>query len=256
MIARLRHLFLEERDTTLLGLLRVAMGVLLLANGGRLVLELQQGGYFGDNFHVPMLSEAWVPSRLVYIALLSLKIAAAVAVIVGIFPRGALLLAALLGLYLLSCDRLGYHNNRYATHLLALLLAFTPCDRSFSLPRRLLRRPRPAPLGPYWAVRLLQLQISLMYLVSGGGKLLDPDWRGGRVMLVRFERGLEQALAHGQYVPNLVIELWRSPQFANIVSKFGITTEFFLAIGLWLPRTRALALWVGLIFHLGIQLSA
>jgi hypothetical protein len=48
----------------------------------------------------------------------------------------------------------------------------------------------------------------------------------------------------------------RSTAFAEITSKGAISIECFLAVGLWLAPTRALALWLGLLFHVGIELGA
>ena len=79
------------------------------------------------------------------------------------------------------CDRLQFHNNRWALYCYAALLAFAPCDRSFHL-----GPPPVTRVGPLWAARLAQIQLALIYVASGGSKLLDPDWRDGRVLLERF----------------------------------------------------------------------
>jgi hypothetical protein len=246
----------EERTTTLLGLVRVLFAALLLKNSLGLARELWHHGYFADYFFMPVLDSAWVPSKSLYVLLLAIKIAAACCALVGVLPRASLFTAATIGLYLLACDRLQYHNNRYATHLLCFLLAFAPCDRSF----RLLRWPRRAsaePLvGPIWAAQLARLQLSAIYLASGGGKLLDDDWRGGRVMLQRFAHGAETILARGYPLPDFVVGLVGSEPFGSLMSKSAIATELFLAFGLWHPATRVFALWLGVMFHLGIQVFA
>lgn len=248
--------FREERDTTLLGLVRVIFGCLLLWNGINLVTDLRENGYFGDRFSMPLIKDAWVPSRNVFVLLLVLKLTASVCAIVGIVPRIGLLASAAIGLYVFACDRLQYHNNRYATNLLGFLLAFTPCDRSYRLlyPRR--TGAGASGRGPWWAVRLLGVQLSLIYLASGLGKLVDPDWRGGAVMLGRFADGIAKVRASGHELPGAATDLLTSPVFAGLASKAAISTELFLAIGLWLARTRPLALWLGLVFHLGIEMTA
>ena len=60
----------------------------------------------------------------------------------------------------------------------------SPSRRAIA-PSACARGPARAP-APLWAARLAQLQVSLVYVASGGSKLLDPDWRGGRVLLERF----------------------------------------------------------------------
>lgn len=245
MIARL---FREERDVHLLGLLRVGFGVLLLAYTLRRLQELVSFGYFGDVFHLPLLPESLVPSGRAFAALLCFQAACALLAVVGIFSRGALLAAASTGLYAIFCDRLQYHNNRYELLLLAVLVSLTPCDRSF----RLLGAIAPGP-GPRWAVHLVGAQLSIVYLASSLGKLLDPDWRGGAVMHLRFSQG-RHITEH--MVPGAVVTLLSQPWFAEAASLVAIGSELFLALGLWFPRTRTGALWLGVMFHLGIEISA
>src|SRR6478735_1560172 len=117
--------FREERDALVLGLLRLAISALLFFNGLRLILELRTDGYFGDYFHMAMIPQAWLPSHAGYGLLLGLQALASLLAFVGVWPREALLTASSLGLYILLCDRLQYHNNRYALLLLGFLLAFT-----------------------------------------------------------------------------------------------------------------------------------
>ena len=40
------------------------------------------------------------------------------------------------------------------------------------------------------------------------------------------------------------------------LAKLAIATELFLAFGLWRPRTRAFALWWGVMFHLTIEATS
>jgi hypothetical protein len=183
-----------------------------------------------------------------YAGLLLLQGLGCVLSLLGIAPRPALLLAALGGLYGFFCDRLHYHNNRYELLLLTLLVSLTPCDRSFLL----FRAARPGP-APRWAARLVAAQLTVVYLASSLGKLFDADWRGGVVMLHRFAYGKPFA---EQYLGASASALLSAPWFAHAASLAAIASELFLAVGLWWPRTRALCLWLGVMFHLGIEVSA
>ena len=254
---RLAHFFGEERDAYVLGLLRIALSALLFLNGARLVVELQRGGYFGDFFHLPIWPESVVPTREVYALLLGVQAVGAVLGFLGFWPRGALLAASSIGLFLLGCDRLQYHNNRYALLLLGFLLAFTPCDRSLLIAKR---RPHTLPLAeriaPTFARRLFQIQVSLVYLGSACGKLLDPDWRGGQVLRLRFESVAPFWASRGVHLPPWVEHILSSALLGTLAAKVAISTELFLALGLWFPRTRRAALWVGVLFHFWIEVSA
>ena len=236
----------ETGDATVLGAVRVVLGVLLLLDALRAARELQ-AGYFGDVFHWPLLPESIVPSRAVYAGLVFARVVLGVLVAAGM--RGALLGSALVGTYVLLCDRVQFHNNRWALFCYAALLAFAPCDRSFRL------RARPGSrVGPLWAARLAQLQVSLVYLASGGAKLLDPDWRGGRVLLERFRLYGAQALDAG--VPAALVAWLSREDVTSALAKLAIATELLLAVGLWSRRTRVVALWWGVWFHLVIEATS
>ncbi len=249
--------FSEERDAYVLGLLRLALSVLLFMNSGRLILELSRGGYFGDFFHISMAPDAWLPSAFGYALILGVQALAALLAFLGLWPREALFSAATLGLFVLSLDRLQYHNNRYALLLLGLLLAFMPCDRSFLIARRKPHTlPEPLRIAPTFARRLFQIQVSLVYLGSACGKLLDADWRGGQVLLVRFATTADFWAARGVTLPPWLTLTLSSALFASLAAKAAISTELFIALGAWFPRTRRLALWVGCWFHFSIEVSA
>jgi len=239
----------ETGDAHVLGVVRIAIGGMLLLQTLTAANALLEQGYFGDVFHMPFLPEAWVPSRSIYVAVLAARVLLAVLVMLGHWAVPAALASALLGIYALLCDRLGYHHNRYALFCFAFLLAFTPCDRTLCIPRSNEER-----RGPRWAVRLAQIQVSLIYLASAGSKLLDDDWRGGRVILDRFARYGGEAIARG--IPPRVVEAFSQPIVTSALAKLAISTELFLALALFSRRLRIVALWWGLMFHLTIEVTS
>ena len=247
----------EERDAYLLGLMRFLFAVLLCVQVWARFDEIEYWGYFGANFHLPFVPEAWVPSLSTYRLLLGLEFAGALFGVVGWFGREGLFVGSSIGLFLMLCDRLQYHNNRFSLLLFCFLCAFCPCDRSFLLYRgRAHALPAELRSGPTLPRRLMQLQVSLLYLSSGGGKLLDPDWRGGQTMLLRFQQGMEEAARAGASTPGWIADFFTSPVVASLGSKAAISLELGLALALWLPKTRVAALWAGAVFHLLIQTSA
>jgi hypothetical protein len=237
-------------DAYALGLVRIALGLLLFAGALRAARELEDE-YFGDVFHWPIVPEALVPSRGVYALLVVAQVLLAALVVAGHrgSARPALLLSALLGTYVLLCDRLQFHNNRWALDVYAALLAFAPCDRSFQL------GPPPATrVGPLWAARLAQIQLALIYVASGGSKLLDPDWRDGRVLLERFRLYGPQAVAAG--MPQHLLDWMIRPDVAGVLARLAIATELLLAVGLGSRSARIFALWWGVWFHLVIEATS
>lgn len=247
-LARMRD---EVGDGYVLGPVRVALGVLLGWHALLAGEELGRLGYFGDAFHLSMLPDALVPSHRMYAFLIAARVVLAVMVVLGIWARPALATSALVGVWMLLCDRLQFHHNRYSLYCYALLLALTPCDRSWRAMDPAVPEPR---TGPWWGVRLAQLQVSIIYLASGGSKLLDPEWRNGAVLADRIARHAHLALAAG--VPKGVTDLLARADVASALAKTAITTELVLCVALWLRPTRVVALWWGVWFHLTIQLTS
>lgn len=252
MVELLRRWQRETGDGHVLGLVRVVIGGLLLWHALGSARELAAQGYFGDSLHVPYLPERFLLPRAAFTVLVGARILAAALALVGQRARAALFASAMLSLYVLLCDRLEYHNNRYALALYALLLSFTPCDRSYTL----LGAPGEpdARVGPLWAARLAQLQVSIVYLASGGSKLLDTDWRDGVVLADRIHRFGAQAVERG--VPAGIVSLLGRADTSSALAKIAITTELLLALGLWSRRARVVALWWGVWFHLVIQATS
>src|SRR5207253_2386320 len=108
--------------------------------------------------------------------------------------------------------------------------------------------------GPFWGVRLAQLQVSLVYLASGGSKLFDPDWRDGLVLGDRITRYAGAAVAAG--VPRGFVDLLARSDVASATAKIAIMTELVIPIALWLRPTRVIALWWGVWFHIVIQATS
>jgi hypothetical protein len=249
MWAAIRRWRDEVGDTYVLGEVRVVLGVILFANALRALQELE-GGYFGDVFHWPLLPEAWVPSQATYTLIVTAQVLLSAFVVAGYRARAALFWSAVLVFYVTACDRLQFHNNRIALAYYALLLSLAPCDRSFFIGGE-----DPATrMGPMWAARLAQAQVSIVYLASGGSKLLDPDWRSGRVIFERFVLFGHNAIDQG--VPERVVHWLTRPEVGGLLAKMAIATEILLAFGLWFRTSRVAALWWGVWFHLTIEATS
>lgn len=240
----------EIGDGYVLGPVRVAIGALLGWQTLNAASELEKLGYFGDVFHVAMVPEVLVPSHSLYTVLLAARLCLAVMIMFAVWSRPALAVSALLGLWLLLCDRLQFHHNRYSLYCYAFLLALTPCDRSWRAAESAVTPPR---TGPFWGVRLAQLQVSIIYLASGGSKLLDPDWRSGLVLADRIARHAHLAVAAG--VPRSVVDMLAQPGAASALAKLAIMSELVICAALWIRPTRVVAMWWGVWFHIVIQLT-
>ena len=244
-IARFRD---EIADGYALGPVRAVVGALLGWHALLAAEELARLGYFGDRFHVAMLPDLLVPSHRLYALVLAARVCLAVMITIGVWARPALALSAVAGLWILLCDRNQFHHNRYSLYLYAFLLSLTPCDRSWRATETAVPEPR---TGPYWAARLVALQVSIVYVASGGSKLLDPDWRDGVVLAGRIVRHSHLAIAAG--VPEAIVRWLGRADVSSALAKLAISTELALALALWLRPTRIIALWWAVWFHVVIQ---
>jgi vitamin K-dependent gamma-carboxylase-like protein len=105
-----------------------------------------------------------------------------------------------------------------------------------------------------WPLWLLRTQVCLVYLASGISKLVDPDWFSGIVLwdrVVRYQHVLEPTPLPGWAI-DLLIERW----VYYVVGPAAVLTELFIGVGLWFGRTRLIAVWIALVFHLLIDVSA
>ncbi len=247
LAATLRALRDDEGDTSLLAIVRIGFGLLLVNEAWLATQQLRGPGFFGGYFHQPMLPDALVVSEGAYRALVVAQWIAGLAIVIDRAARPALVVAATLLVYTMLCDRLWFHHYRHTMAAFSLLLAFAPCDR-----QRVLGRAPLTGAAPIWAAHAMKAQVSLMYLASGGSKLFDPDWRGGlmmRGMVASFAR-----LVQSRGIPIEWIQSLETPLGASLLAKGAIATEISLAVALWWPETRRLALWVGVLFHLSISL--
>jgi hypothetical protein len=53
-----------------------------------------------------------------------------------------------------------------------------------------------------------------------------------------------------------VIGILTSAWFASFAAKAAIFSELFISLGIWLPQTRRLALWLGVVFHVSIEFTS
>jgi hypothetical protein len=175
--------------------------------------------------------------------LLASRALLAAAMVANIYAPTACALSSLGLLFQLLCDRLDYHNNRYALALYGLAL----------LPH-LLRRGQDEPENSYADLLPVRLQCAFIYLCSGGSKALDTDWRSGRVIAERIATFGPQAVAKG--VPSSVVHFLGTEACSSLLAKGAISLELALVVLPFFRKTRKYVLFAGVLFHLVIEVVA
>lgn len=142
------------------------------------------------------------------------------------------------------------HHHAYLLAVTALLIALTPCGRSYSLDRYLsvMRAERagvapPAERGNLWGLRLIVLQLSVLYFFAAFDKSSYAFLSGARIEAIFL-----WYYAGSDYPASLA---W----LATIVSVAVVALEYCLAFGLPFAATRRYLLLPGLAFHAIIYLT-
>jgi hypothetical protein len=240
-----------------LALLRVLAGPVVLLHLWPFLADAAEGRIYRDAFYEPYA--AWYPEapRAVYVALLVLAAVAAVAMSLGVLTRLTTTATFAIVAYNLALSTTHFHNNRAYLVIVLGLLALAPCGRELSVDawvRR--RRGRPAldPSAPAWPLWLLRFECAAVYGASGLSKLVDPDWFGGTVTWQRVVQARDQLDAWP--LPHWVWSVLTDRSFHAGAAKAIVLTELFIALGLWWPRIRYAAVWVAVLFHATIDVSA
>jgi hypothetical protein len=240
-----------------LALLRVLAGPVVLLHLQPFLADGFEGRIYSDTFYEPYA--AWYPelSGAVYVGLLSLGAAAAVAMSLGLLTRLATATTFGVVAYNLFLSTTHFHNNRAYLVTVLGLLALAPCGRELSLDAWIRRRRGRPPLdlsAPAWPLWLLRFECAAVYGASGLSKLVDPDWFGGTVTWQRVVRARDDLEALP--LPDWAVSTLTDRGFHTGAAKMIVLTELFIAVGLWSRRTRYAAVWVAVAFHVAIEMSA
>jgi hypothetical protein len=257
VVAALDELLGRPVSMRALALLRVLVGPAVLLHLRPFLADSLDGRIYRDAFYEPYA--AWYPEVAdgVYVALLWVAVAAAVAMSLGFLTRLATATAFAIVAYNLFLSTTHFHNNRAYLVIVLAVLVVAPCGRELSVDAWLRRRRgRPAldPSAPAWPLWLLRFECAVVYGASGLSKLVDPDWFGGTVTWQRVVEARSQLEAWP--LPDWAVSVLTDRGFHTGAAKLIVLTELFIAAGLWSRRTRYAAVWVAIAFHVGIELSA
>jgi hypothetical protein len=172
-----------------------------------------------------------------------LLILAAIALTVGWHTRVASVLVVFLLIVLQRRDVYMLNSGDLLLRHLALYLTLMPAGETWSLDAR--RRGTSSPRAP-WGLRMLQIQVSIIYFFSVVAKLHGDSWQDGTAV----GRALQLADLQRIVVPEA---LSTSTTLSALATYGTIVVEGALVFGLWLPRFRWVAMAAGVSIHLGIE---
>ena len=232
-----------------LGLVRMAFGV--LAIGWTISLLPDLYALFGPQGIVPHqpsdgfywgVFAIWTSGRALLIGWAVLLVSS-VALAIGWHSRLAALAVYVLILSFQHRDPWAWNGGDVTVRIEALVLALSPCGAALSLDQaRSTGAFWSAQQRPQWTVRLLQLQMSLIYLASALSKISGATWPQGT------------AVSYALRLPDLVLVspphwVTSSALLMNAATWATLVVELSLGLLVWNRRLRPWVLAVGVVVH-------
>ena len=253
--SRWNDFFFAARDPRLCSVMRIGFAVLVLINVLALAPDLSL--WFSDDGLLPLANARLIinedaPTLLAHLPLglcYGLLLAASLLLLVGWQSR----LQALVILVMLT----SFNDRNYAIvdgedtlfRLFAFYLALCPCGWAFSIDAWLRKRKggdEPPPPIP-WALRLFQIQMSIVYLSSAIEKSSGTDWTSGKALyyVARLDDSFGKLPTPSFVFENLAL--------VKLMSWSVLALEWGLPLLLWVKRSRKAAILVAIAFHLAID---
>ena len=239
-----------------LGLVRMAFGVLSVAWAITALPDVR--GVFSKGGAVPQylprdyqwsVFHAW-PGDTALLIGWGLLLLSAIALTLGWHARVAAILVFVLLYSFLRRGAYIYNTGDSLMVIIALFLAFSSCGAALSLDQR--RRSgsfwSAMTLAP-WPIRLLQVQLTLIYVFAAQTKLAEPSWVNGSSLFYAWH-------TEGRWVLLRVPE-WLSTNavLVNAATWAAVITEIAIALLVWNRRCRPWVLAIGVLLHLAMMLT-
>lgn len=138
--------------------------------------------------------------------------------------------------------------------IVLLILGFSNCSDHYSIDAFIHKKK--GVKRKILPIRLIQVFISIVYFFSFIQKINYP-WFSGDIIILYLNQGsikgdfvnLVNSVFSTEFLSPLKIYFWRS------LGVFTLFSESLLAFGLWIPRIRRFTILIGLLLHLGIDLT-
>ena len=165
---------------------------------------------------------------------------------VGLWTRVSSMGTAIIVSIMFNIHQSFRHYHTFLLVMATLFIALTPCGRSYSLDRWLaLRRalksglPPLSEIGNLWGLRLITVQLSMVYFWTAYEKLYWGFLSGARMEL----------LAYNYYAGFDYASLPWFSAFCFVIANTTVILEFLLSFGLYIPKFRKYLMPAGIVLH-------
>ena len=250
--------FFTSREMATCDSFRVAYGVLLglhsLFMGSELELFFTAEGVLDFaaaravlDQDAPIYLFSAVPESIILPRALQMALLlASVGLVLGVYPRASAFLAFVIQVAFHHRNILIVDGEDTLFRLFALYLVFMPSGPGFGWFSRRVHRRDQDTLGQPWALRLVQLQVAVVYYSAGLHKLRGPDWTGGNAFyyLARLD-DLYGSMPAPEW-------LFNSSATGLLLCWAVIAFELLTPFALFWERSRRYAIATAVAFHLGL----
>jgi hypothetical protein len=248
---RLETFFFAPVYATPIALLRIAFGLLSLASAATLLadidpllgwLRVEPAGEIGWWQFWPGASTAIVAAMAWGL------VASSLLMTLGCFAKVSTWATFLLTLALQRYNPAAFNGGDFIMRGIPLMgLALAPTGAHLSIDAwRKHQLGRKAPLVAPWALRFIQLHVSLGYVLTVLLKLRGHTWLGGSA--IWYATSIEE-------LTRFDIPTWLAAAPVGAVLAWStLAIELGVGVGVWFRRARPWVLALGVLFHLGIAL--
>jgi hypothetical protein len=238
-----------------LGLIRIAFGAIAIAWTVSLLPDLND--FFGSDGVLPRqpavpfewgVFEFWTDDRALAIGWAVLLLSA-IAMTIGWHSRLAALIVFVLIMSFEFRNSYIFNSGDNLLRVEALFLALSPCGAALSLDqKRMTGTFWTAQIRAPWLVRLLQIQLSLIYLATFQIRMTGEKWPQGTAM--SYALRLEDMLI-------IPAPQWISTNalLMNVATWGTLLLELAIGILVWNRRCRPIVLAAGFVLHSAILVS-
>jgi predicted DCC family thiol-disulfide oxidoreductase YuxK len=234
-----RDLFSERLDARPVAYVRILVGAGCIVSGLE-AWRILERVLAPENLRLAYVTWAVAPSHNFLLAYIVAWVAAAAAFAIGWHTRIAGSVLCALMAYVLVIDQQTYSNHLYLLSLIVLLLTIADSGRAVSVDAR----GHGASTIAAWPVTLLKLQVSIVYVFAALSKI-NVLYLSGVIIYLNLQPSLKALV--GGYAG--------TPTVMMILAVLSVLVELWLAIALWSPNWRSLAVSVAIAFHIGLVLS-
>ena len=166
---------------------------------------------------------------------------------VGLWTRVSSMGTAIIIAMMFVMNKSWSHHHTFLLVMATLFIALTPYGRSYSLDRWLaLRRalktglPPPPEVGNLWGLRLIAIQLSMVYFWTAYEKLYWGFLSGDRI----------EFLVYNYYAGYNYASIPGFSALCFVIANITVILEFLLSFGLYIPKLRKYLMPVGIVLHI------